>query len=227
MLTYKKGYSVMKTRSIGYWGRLCAALLGRDVQPTEASSPPVEACVPVVEAGRPAVEPGPADEQAAQWRAHTASLEMDLAERDKRIDEMRSEYATLQTAKERTSVGAGQDQLERLFKKLAGPLANLSVLTAMAETGREVEVGDLAQLIKGLEKELARAGLEPMGKVGEKTVFDVTCHQRMSGGAVREGVHVTVQIPGYRMGEKILIKTMVSAGEDHPAQEPDNGQDCD
>jgi molecular chaperone GrpE (heat shock protein) len=197
------------------------------MHPTEASLPPVEAAVPVVDAGSPVVEPGPADEQAAEWRARIASLEMDLVERDKRIDEMQSEYAALQAAKERASVGAGQDQLERLFKKLAGPLANLSVLTAMAEMGREVEVGDLVQLIKGLEKELARAGLEPMGKVGEKTVFDVTCHQRMSGGAVREAVPVTVQIPGYRVGEKILIKAMVSAGEDHPPQEPDNGQDRD
>jgi molecular chaperone GrpE (heat shock protein) len=128
---------------------------------------------------------------------------------------MRSEYATLQAAEKRASVGAGQDQLERLFKKLAGPLANLSVLTAIAEAGREVEVGNLVQLIKGLQKELVRAGLEPMGKVGEKTVFDVTCHQRISGGAVREGVPVAVQIPGYRMGEKILIKAMVSAAEDH------------
>jgi molecular chaperone GrpE (heat shock protein) len=114
-----------------------------------------------------------------------------------------------------------------LFKRLAGTLGNLNVLTAMAEAGREVDTGDLIQLIKGLEKELDRAGLEPIGAVGEKTLFAVASHQRMSGGAVHEGVPVVVQIPGYRLGGKILSKALVSARADEPRQEQDNGQDRD
>lgn len=184
----------MTTGTPGYWRRLWAALAGRDV--------------------RPQGEAGTGDERLTELRAHVASLELDVADRDRQMAEMRAEYGTLQAAKERAAAGAGQDQLEKLFKKLAGPLANLAVLMAAAEAGQEVETGDLIHLLKSLEKELHRAGLEPIGRAGQQAAFDVACHQRMSGGAVREGTPVTVQLPGYRLGEKILLKAMVSAGEE-------------
>jgi len=203
----------MNMQRTGILGRLWGALMGRNAPPTEVPSS--------------RVEPGPPDEQRARLLARVASLEMDLVERDQRIEQMRAEYATLQAARERAGAEAGQDQLEKLFKTLAGTLGNLNVLTAMAEAGREVEAGDLIQLIKGLEKELHRAGLEPIGQVGEKTLFAVASHQRMSGGAVHEGVPVVVQIPGYRLGEKVLSKALVSARADQARQEQDNGQDRD
>jgi len=182
----------MEASNIGYWARLWAALWGQEVMPS------------------PAAECPPADEQTAECQARVASLEMDLAEREKQIEQMRSEYAALELAKERALAGAGQEQLEKLFKKLSGSLANLMALTALAEASREVEVTDLIQLIKGLEKELNRAGLEAIGRPGEKTFFQTSCHQRMSGEAVQSGIPVTVHIPGYRLGEKVLLKAMVS-----------------
>jgi len=139
---------------------------------------------------------------------------MDLAEREKQMEQMRSEYATLELSSQRALSGVGQEQLEKLFKKLAGSLANLTALTTMAEAGREVEVTDLTQLIRGLEKELARAGLEPIGQPGEQTLFETSYHQRMSGGAVQSGIPVTVHIPGYRLGEKVLLKAMVSTRDE-------------
>jgi molecular chaperone GrpE (heat shock protein) len=198
----------MTSGSIGYWQRLWAGLLGRDVGQVETVSP-------ICETGAP-------DEQAAQWHARAASLEMELAERDRQIEHMRSEYAALQAARARAEAGAGQEQLERIFKKLVDPLANLAALTAMADAGREVEAVDLIQLFRNLEKELHRAGLEPIGKPGEAATFDVARHQRMSGGAVRDGVVVTVHIPGYRLGEKILMKAMVSTREGLPLEESGN-----
>ncbi len=186
----------MEATKTGYWARLWAAIRGRDLGRTAIPSPLETA--------------PPADEQAAECRAQVASLQLDLAERDKQIEQMRSEYAALELAKARALAGAGQEQLEKLFKRLAGPLANLMALAALAESGREVQVTDLTQLIRGLEKQLAQAGLEPIGQPGEKTVFETSCHQRMSGGAVQNGTPVTVRIPGYRMGEKVLLKAMVS-----------------
>jgi molecular chaperone GrpE (heat shock protein) len=203
----------MNMQKTGILKRLWGALMGRNAPPTEVPSP--------------RVEPGPPDEERAQLLARVASLEMELRERDRRIEQMRAEYATLQAAKARAGAEAGQDQLEKLFKRLAGTLGNLNVLTAMAEAGREVDTGDLIQLIKGLEKEFGRAGLEPIGAVGEKTLFAVASHQRMSGGAVHDSVPVIVQVPGYRLGAKILIKALVSAREDEPRQEQDNGPDRD
>ena len=190
----------METSRTGYWSRLWAAFRGRDTTLTGMAS---------TGAGCP-----PADEQAAECQARVASLEMDLAEREKQMEQMRGEYAALELASQRARAGAGQEQLEKLFKKLAGSLANLTALTAMAEAGREVEVTDLTQLIRGLEKELARAGLEPIGQPGEQTRFETSRHQRMSGGAVQSGIPVTVHLPGYRLGEKVLLKAMVSTRDE-------------
>lgn len=199
----------MSSNSIGYWRRLWAALMGR--------------AVPSGGIGLAAAASGALDEQAADWHARAASLEMDLAERDRRIEHMRSEYSALQAAKERAEAGAGREQLERVFKKLAGPLANLAALTAMAEAGRDVGAGDLIGLLRGLEKELHRAGLEPIGRPGEQSSFEVARHQRMSGGAVSNGVPVTIHIPGYRLGDKVLLKAMVSTREGSPLEESHNG----
>lgn len=178
---------------IGYWQRLWAALAGRD-----AWTP----------------EPGTPDEQIAGLRAQVASLAMDLAERDRQIAQMRGEYGNLEVARQNAATGAGQEELARLFKRLSGTLANLAALTAAAEAGQPVEVGDLVSLFHSLEKDLARGGLEAIGKVGQKAEFDVACHQRMSGGAVHPGTPVTVHLPGYRLGDRVLMKAMVSATQD-------------
>jgi molecular chaperone GrpE (heat shock protein) len=179
----------------GYWKRLFAALLGRDAQATGLPAGP---------------EPGA---QAAEANAKAATLEMDLRERDEKIEQMRIEYEALQASRERAVGEAGQEQLDKLFKKLSGALSNLMGLTELAEAEKDVQVADLVDLIKGLEKELTRAGLERIGTAGENTEFDVALHQRMSGGAVRAGTPVAIRLPGYRTRQKILLKAMVSAGE--------------
>jgi molecular chaperone GrpE (heat shock protein) len=186
----------MKTGTGGYWRRLWAALCGRG-------------------AGRDvAAGAWTGDETAAEARAKAATLAMDLRERDEQLAAVRREYDALKADKERGVREAGREELEQLLKRLTGPLSNLMALVDLAEAGEDVERGDLATLARGLEKELVRAGLEPIGKTGAVTTFDVATHQRMSGGDVRAGTPVTVRLPGYRLGEKVLLKAMVSAGED-------------
>lgn len=193
----------MSTERIGYGRRLWAALLGRDVGPA------------VVGEMSPAC---PADEQLAAARAKAATLEMDLRERDQQIETMRREYDALRADKDRGVRDAGKDEVEKLLKRLTGSLSNLMALAELAEAGQDVQIGDLASLARGLEKELVRCGLEAIGKAGGKSAFDTALHQRMSGGAVRDGTPVTVRLPGYRLGEKVLLKAMVSAVEDADGQ---------
>lgn len=185
----------MGTRERGYWARLFDALFGR----REETPEPV------------ATEPAAADEGVAELKGKLAGLEMDVQERDAKIEEMRKEYEALEAAKERAVFEAGQGQLEQVFKQVAGPLSNLMALVELAEVGRDVQAGDLAQLARDLEKQLERFGLQPVGQAGEETEFDAAVHQRMSGGGVRAGTPVRVRMPGYRLGEKVLLKAMVSA----------------
>lgn len=177
----------------GYWSRLLAALLGRE----DARSGTLSAAA-----------------APAEIEAGIAGLEMDLRERDERIARMQEEYEQLRLARDRAASDSGHDELETLFKKLAGPWASVLALAAMAESGQNVETGDIMQLVRDVEKTLARAGFEAIGRAGEATVFDVACHQRMSGGTVHPGTPVTVRLPGFRMGEKILAKAMVSTREE-------------
>jgi len=175
-----------------YWSTLLAALLGRA---GVASGHEV-----------PAVAP-------ADLEARIAGMELEVRERDERITRMRAEYEQLQLVRERAGTDGGQSELERLFKRLAGPWATLLAAAALADAGQAVQAGDMAQLVRDVEKVLARAGLEPIGRAGEHTVFDVAAHQRMSGGSVTEGTSVTVRVPGFRMGGKVLVKAMVSTRE--------------
>jgi molecular chaperone GrpE (heat shock protein) len=151
---------------------------------------------------------------AADARSRQASLEMDLREKDEKIEQMKREYGSLEASRERAAAGAGQEQIEKLFRKLAGPLSNLSTLAALAESGKDVTAADMANLVRSVEKILAGAGLEPIGRAGQRAEFDIAAHQRMSGGAVSAGTAVTVRIPGYKLGQKVLQKAMVSAEED-------------
>lgn len=156
---------------------------------------------------------GPLPETEAGWLARVASLEMDLRERDERIRKMQAEYGHLEAVRQRAESDAGADALARLFKRLAGPLSNLATLEALARSGRPVQAGDLLSLFEGIVKELRRAGLEQIGNVGEEAGFDTATHQRMSGGTVHQGAPIVVEIPGYRLGEMVLLKAMVRSKE--------------
>lgn len=149
-----------------------------------------------------------------ELRARIAALEMDVRERDEKIRQMQAEYAGLSSAAQKAASEAGHEELERVFKNLAGPMSSLSALAALSESGEQVASADLVTLFRMLEKELGRAGMERIGSAGETLPFDVARHQRMSGGAVRAGVKVRVRVPGFSFHGKVLLKAMVSAVED-------------
>jgi len=146
-------------------------------------------------------------------QARRAALEMDVRERDQRIAAMRKEYAHLAAAGQTAAAGAGQEQLQALFKKLAAPLSNLAALAALCEAGQEVAAADVVTLFRSVEKQLKAAGLEQVGGAGESVPFDVAVHQRMSGGMVSAGAAVVIRTPGYRFAGKVLLKAMVTAKE--------------
>jgi len=187
------------SRQSGYIHRLFAAILGRDVSPGGGE-----------ETGDP-----------ARLQATIAALRLDIEERDERIAAMRREYEQLETSKERSTASAGEEELTVLMKKLSGPLSNIAVLRDAAAAGEDVKVDDLLHLLASLEKVLARAGLEVIGHSGEASHFDPAVHQRMSGGSVSDGIAVKIEVPGYRLGERVLQKALVSAGGNDDGE--DNG----
>ena len=150
----------------------------------------------------------------AGTRARIASLEMDVRERDAKIAAMKKEYTHLGESSRQAAEGAGSEQMEKLFRKLAAPLSTMAALATMAEEGQDVSAADIAALFRGVEKQLRAAGMEPTFQTGDTQMFDPALHQRMSGGAVSTGSPVVVRSPGYRYAGKVLLKAMVSSPED-------------
>ena len=150
---------------------------------------------------------------AEDLRARLASLQLEVQSRDEQIDQMKREYASVEAARDRAASAGGREQVEKLLRKLCGPLSNLAVLAAAARAGKDVAAEDMAALVGDAEKHLAGVGLQVIGAPGEASAFDVALHQRMSGGAVHSGTPVVVRIPGYKLGEKVLQKALVTAKE--------------
>jgi molecular chaperone GrpE (heat shock protein) len=179
-------------------GRLWAALLGRAQAPSAPPQPPGP--IPA-----PTAEPG--------LRGQISVLEASLAEAEEKMIRMREEYARLDEEKARSVATAGAAELQRVFKKLAPPLAMLSTLAQKSRNGEDVLAIDLAQTVASVEKALASGGLERIGEAGSKVVYDAALHARMSGGAATEGEPVILHLPGYRLGGVVLHKAMVAVAE--------------
>jgi molecular chaperone GrpE len=145
-----------------------------------------------------------------QLGARLAACELDLRERDAEIQRLRREYGLQREQGERREAVAAAVGLEALAKPLAPLLSQLATMQALAAEGRAVRLEDALKLFGKVEQVLAGAGLAPIGRVGEETRFDGQVHQRMSGAEVDEGQPIKVRFVGYRLGETVLLKAMVS-----------------
>lgn len=147
---------------------------------------------------------------AADPRNRTAGLELDLRERDAELARVRGEYERLRTQAETDRAAAAGAGLDALARRLAPLLSQLATIQALAEGGRSLRIDDVLKLFAKVERVLGEAGLTRIGAVGEQTRFDTRVHQRMSGADVDDGNPVSVRFVGYRLGETILLKAMVS-----------------
>lgn len=135
---------------------------------------------------------------------------LDLQDRESQLAKLRQEYARREEQAKAEAAEAGQKAMFSLGRKLGPLLSQLASIRSMSEAGREVRSKDVLILFGKIEKVLAEAGLWPIGQVGEGTVFDPRLHQRMSGGDVQEGDQVVVRFVGYKLGEEVVTKAMVS-----------------
>ena len=146
-------------------------------------------------------------------RNRVASLELDLRQKDGEIAALREEYERLRQQGERerdSAVSAGFDALAR---RLAPLLSQLATMEAMAGGEYAPRIEDVLKLFDMLEKVLVENGIARIGKVGEETIFDSQFHQRIGGAEVDDGDRIRVRFIGYRLGENVLLKAMVSRAE--------------
>ena len=153
-------------------------------------------------------------------RVRIAALELDVQARDAELERVRGEYARLGGQAERDRAGAAAVGVGDLARHLAPLLSQLATMQALAAGGREVRMQDMLKLFGKVESVLAGAGLVRIGTVGEQVPFDTRLHQRLSGADVADDAAVAVRFVGYRLGETILLKALVSrAGAPAEAQD--------
>lgn len=155
-------------------------------------------------------------------RNRVASLELDLRQKDDEVAALREEYGRLRQQGERerdSAVNAGFDALAR---RLVPLLAQLATMESLAGGERAPRLEDVFKLFDMLEKVLTEDGLARIGTVGEEAAFDSRWHQRMGGAEVDDGDRIRVRFIGYRMGENVLLKAMVSraVAKDNSGENP-------
>lgn len=146
-------------------------------------------------------------------RNRVAALELDLRQKGDEIAALREEYERLRQQGERERDSAASAGFDALARRLAPLLSQLATMESMVYSEHAPRIEDVFKLFDMLERVLIENGLVRIGKVGEETVFDSQFHQRIGGAEVDDGDRVRVRFIGYRLGENVLLKAMVSRAE--------------
>lgn len=146
-------------------------------------------------------------------RNRVAALELDLRQKDDEIAALREEYERLRQQGERERNSAASAGFDALMRRLAPLLSQLATMESMAGGERAPRIEDVFRLFDMLERVLAEGGLARIGTVGEETAFDTRRHQRLGGTEVDDGDRIRVRFAGYRLGEAVLLKAMVSRAD--------------
>lgn len=155
----------------------------------------------------------PGDSRTAEPEADASGelgdLQQQLAERTSDVQRVQADYANYRRRVERDRNVARDLATARLLTDL---------LPVLDDIGRAAEHGELLGGFKSvadaLEATLTKAGLVRYGEAGEP--FDPTVHEALTHGhsaQVSEPTCVTVLMPGYRMGERILRPARVAVME--------------
>lgn len=123
-------------------------------------------------------------------------LRLELEEERRALERARGELVR-QRERERVAEAA-RGQVERLLAGAASPAAQLLTQAHLVEAeGRPVAVGDVLAVALRLVGALEAEGLERVGRVGERAVFDLVLHEPLGEGAgLAAGSAVVVRFVG-------------------------------
>ena len=154
----------------------------------------------------PPPEPGTA-------AARIVELEMQLTERNDRIAALLAESNAQRGAARGDAEAVAADRMSKLLRRLAPLLAQADAMRHFEAAGKPLRAEDAFALVSKIEKVLAEEGVERIGEAGEETGFDPRFHQRLSGGDVKDGDRVHVRFVGFRQGDRVLNKALVTRKE--------------
>ncbi len=100
--------------------------------------------------------------------------------------------------------------LEDLFQHLAAPLSQLRTQAFLIDSGKDISGQSVMTLAGQFATLVEKAGLEPVGKVGERVKYDPVLHQPLSAQAsILDSEVVTVKFIGYRCNGRVIRRSLV------------------
>lgn len=149
-----------------------------------------------------------ASEEIAALKRDAANLTLELQEAKSAVESLRR---MLQETNAHQAA-ASLDPMEEVLAQAAGPLSQLRMQASLMATGKEISGKSVMVLASEVAAVLEAAGLEPIGKVGEETVFDpVSAEPLSSGPTLSPGAPVVIRFIGYGYNGEVLRKALVEA----------------
>jgi molecular chaperone GrpE (heat shock protein) len=145
--------------------------------------------------------------------AQERSAQMDLAERDRRIEVLQTEIQRLSTSQQNLVDESVNGKLGTFFTEVAGPVSQLLTQIHLVDNqNRDVNAMDTLRLVKRLIRHLEEAGLQICSPAGVQVKFDPNYHESLSSDTVpKPGDVVVVRIPGLAHGGRIIRKAGVAS----------------
>ena len=164
----------------------------------------------------PTDQPVPNADEALSLTRQLKALELELADRDRRIQTLTADLQRAQARQADLTAAATASHLETLMRDLAPGVAQFATQSHLVETeNRPVESRDLLAVTRRLVRTLQQNGLVLEGEIGQVLPFNPDRHAALSGQtAILPGQPVRVRMPGVLWQSAILLKTAVEpAGE--------------
>lgn len=125
---------------------------------------------------------------------------------------LRRELDAERDSRARAIATAVDARLDPVLTEAASLLGQLAVQARLLEEGKPVGALDVMALALRLTAVFERLGLAALGAPGQRVAFHADQHQPLGGTSPAPGAVVVIKVPGYRLGERIIRKSLVELG---------------
>ena len=150
-----------------------------------------------------------AEEARLSAQAAAAAARLEAEEARQMAAALRRELDAERASRDNAIEAALQARLEPALDDAATIIGQLALQARLIEQGKPVGARDVMALASRLAKCFEKLGLVPLDKAGDQALFDSTRHQPMGGFSPEQGAPVAIKIPGCRLGQRILKKSIV------------------
>ncbi len=154
----------------------------------------------------------PADDARLAAESAAAGLRLQVQEAEQRMVSLRRELDAERAARAARAdaiQAAVASHMEPALADAASFIGQLALQASLIEQGKPVAARDVMALARNLSRAFEKLGLIPLAAVGETASFNPDLHQPLGGSSPLAGSPVVVKIPGCRLAQKIVRKSLV------------------